>query len=1395
MSAIGLPPFPSFPVREDPSTAGTRWKRYLSKLNNLLSALNIDNPERKKALLLHYGGDELFDLSETFTDEQNSNYDTLTAAFSAYFSPSTNFTFETFKFRKLVQDTEETVDQFHVRLRRQASLCNFSDVDREILSQLVEGVKSNKLRRKCLRDKLSLVAFLTEARNEETIQRQAQEIEEQHQNEKCNKVVGFKQQPNRFRKKKYLPKPKPSKPGSKPQSGQNIQRCRNCNGSWPHPGGQKNCPAYGKRCNLCQKLNHFASVCKSSASGGTPNTSKKQFVSVLNEEDSDSSNEQTSDSDFVFFAKNAKIDCKLPHFPIIINDLHVNALADSGASVNLLSIANFNKLNVKPKLEKCKAKIFAFGSSSPIEILGKFHCNVKANDNVCSTEFIVSNSKDITILSWETSQKLGLLTTAHNIQTKTNTTTTHTTPKHALTYDKAELKKQYPKLFTGVGKLKNVKIKLHIDKDVQPVAQKHRRIPFHVRKQLKEQIERDLKNDVIEKADGPTPWVSPLVIVPKKQPGAVRVCVDMRRPNEAIKRERHSTPTLSELSTMLNGATKFSKLDLNQGYNQLELDKESRYITTFSTSEGLFRYKRLNFGVNSAAEIFQDTIRQVLSPLKGTVNISDDILVYGKSDEEHDNRLRDTLHHLQKNNCTLNLDKCELGRSEVEFYGHIFSKEGMQPSPSKIEEILNLPTPENASEVRSLLGMLNFCGSRFIKNYATLTYPLRILTQKDVQFSWKEEQEKAFSQLKTALQDDLKLAYFDTQKEPHVFVDASPVGLGAILAQQDGDKQFKTVQIGSRSLTPVEQRYSQTEREALAITWACEYLHIYLYGTHFKMHTDHQALLAIYGNPKAQLPLRIERWVMRVQTYDMEILHQVGADNPADYLSRHPSAINKQSSREEKIAEEYVNYIVQTSLPKSMTLDTVLEETKKDKTLSVITDAILSGNWSSAKANTEEDCDKKTIQIMFQCRKELSVSAEGVVLKGKQIVLPKSLHTTAVKLAHTGHQGIVKTLGLLRQKVWFRGMNNLVEIEVKSCHICQIANTDTQREPLKMSPLPPHAWSEVSADFGDAPDGSEKKIFVITDEYSRYPIVEVINNLKASTIISVLDKVFSQHGIPSKRFKTDNGPPFQSHDFKRYMKHIGAKHRKITPLWPKANAETERFMRILKKSLKAANALGQNWMQEMNRVLLAYRATPLCTGFSPAILFFGREIKTMLPEKEINQDKDQSNSAIDEKARINDHKAKLEMKKYHDKNRNVKEENLEIGDTVFIKDTSISRKKPHFEPDPLVITDKNHSMITAKRGQRTITRNSSFFKKAINQSVNPDLEEEELDESDHAITQTPLTQSDIPNQPLQTPDIQNTNIHVPHTHAPPTANNQNIATERPVRIKKTPAKFKDFIRI
>ena len=148
----------------------------------------------------------------------------------------------------------------------------------------------------------------------------------------------------------------------------------------------------------------------------------------------------------------------------------------------------------------------------------------------------------------------------------------------------ASLIEEYDDLFRGLGKLKNYQIKLHIDENVPPVAQPHRRVPFHVRKQLEEQLRRDEELGVVERIEGPTPWVSPIVVAPKpKSPGKIRVCVVMRQVNKEIKRERHVTPAIKEMIGGLNGAKVFTKLDLNQGYNQLELAPESRYISTFGT--------------------------------------------------------------------------------------------------------------------------------------------------------------------------------------------------------------------------------------------------------------------------------------------------------------------------------------------------------------------------------------------------------------------------------------------------------------------------------------------------------------------------------------------------------------------------------------------------------------------------------------------------------------------------------------------------------------------------------------------------------------------------------------------------------------------------------------------
>ena len=186
------------------------------------------------------------------------------------------------------------------------------------------------------------------------------------------------------------------------------------------------------------------------------------------------------------------------------------------------------------------------------------------------------------LLSYHTATELGLL----------NVNVNATTACSDITQSNLEI--QYPSVFSGIGKLKDHQVKLHIDKNVVPVTQPHRRIPFHLRKKLENELDRVEQQGIIEKVNGRTPWVSPIVVAPKpKNPDEIRMCIDMMLPNRAIQRERHITPTVDDLIHDLNGSRVFSKLDLKSGYHQLELHPESRYITTFSTHKGLRRYTRL----------------------------------------------------------------------------------------------------------------------------------------------------------------------------------------------------------------------------------------------------------------------------------------------------------------------------------------------------------------------------------------------------------------------------------------------------------------------------------------------------------------------------------------------------------------------------------------------------------------------------------------------------------------------------------------------------------------------------------------------------------------------------------------------------------------------------------
>ena len=1381
----------------------------------MMKGYNVKDPEQLVALLLHFGGEELFDIYEAFTEndkkatDQQDVFQKAVTLLTNYFTPKQNIEYQRYEFRHSNQLAGENLEQFTARLRTLAATCEFTEVQREIKSQIISGCLSQKLRRKGLSEpSWNMEKLLEVGKALELSEIQALDIE------RCTESVSAVQE---------RPRPRPNQGRARPiaeaqRETQRNRKCYACNGNFPHSGkcpaiGQecencgyighfalsKRCPATGKVCKQCNKMNHFMRKCRSVQVKKSDNV---RTVASSHEEQ-EVYDESDEIADYVWMVSEvntSESNEPRPMFPVTINGVKMNILADSGSTINLLNEADFVKIPDAPKLMPHDIPVYPH-SSPAMDIKGKFVATICSSRATRKATVIVCGGDDKSLLSWGLSRQLRLIDVVHAVDDD----------KDVASLEVRQLKAKYKDIFTGLGKLKDVKVKLHIDSEVKPVVQNHRRVPFHVRKDIEQQLQKDMDRGVIETPTGPTPWVSPIVVVPRKTPGNVRVCVDMRAANKAIKRERHSTPTLTEMVNQLNGAQVFSKIDLNQGYNQIELDEESREITTFATHVGLRRYTRLNFGMNSAAEIFQEEIRKALSGLNGVVNVSDDILCFGRDKAEHLRNLANLFQRIQEKGLTLNESKCEFEKDNIVFFGHKFSAAGLSADPHKISAIVNMSPPTNASEVRSLLGMMNYCGQRFVRDYATLTHELRELTKKDVTWTWTERHQEAFERLKEALITAPTLAYFNQKQETEIYVDASPFGVSAILMQKDKNSGERyNVHFASRALTSTEQRYSQLERESLAIVYACETLHIYLYGANFKVFTDHKPLLSLFNSTRSRLSARMQGWALRLQPYTFELLYMPGSSNPADYLSRHVNHTKQPAnSREQKFAEHLVNYLSTTSAPKPLPLYEIQKATCEDATLQAVMKALESGNWHVHGKGA--GVYLPAYERLKRLSAELAVSPDrDLLLRDTRIVIPQSLQKKAVELAHLGHQGLVKTKTLLREKIWFYGIDSMVETLMKDCILCQIATQMPTKEPAKMSPLPVAPWVELSMDFGQLANG--KHLLVLIDDYSRYPFVEIIDSVSARTVIPKLDHILAMRGIPQV-IRSDNGPPFNGEEFRQYALRTGFRHRKITPLWPCANAEVERFMRTVKKSVNAAIRLGTDWCQELRDFLLAYRATPhSTTKASPATLLFRGPIRTKLPQLTVVQD--------DQNVRNQDHQAKMKMKHYHDRKSYIKQSNLEEGDWVLVKNTSLKKSTP-YQPTPLQVIAKNGSMVTATAAGAKVTRNTSFFKKVPRRRSGLDSDDEFSGYEEPIITrasgaqmsqvvvapenmlpQQVDTDHNVPNYEYENivpeDNYEDTNVDVPtdirmHTEVPVNVEPVTVL-RRSARTRKVPERLKDYVK-
>lgn len=549
---------------------------------------------------------------------------------------------------------------------------------------------------------------------------------------------------------------------------------------------------------------------------------------------------------------------------------------DSGSPINTIPCIEFERmkeLGVTRINENrgCDKIIKAYATEEPLEIITSFRANVEVlnydKPRVLAKFFVIKNANQA-LLGKQTAEEMKLLKVGVEV--------------NALTKSNIQnIQEQFPKM-------PDVQIKFNIDQNIVPKRIPRIRIPVPLQDEVQERLDEMERVGIIEKAPDDSAWINPLEVVVKGKDD-FRIVIDMRKANEAIRRAHYPLPEMSKFHKQLKGARFFTKLDLKSAFHHVELHHDSRDITTFMSPRGLMRFTRLLFGVNTAPEIFQREMERMLKNCEGVIVFIDDILIFAETLTELHTRVEKVLEVIARNRLTLNKAKCEYDLTEVTFLGFKINKNGFKPSDDKITAIRAFKQPSTVAELRSFLGLVTHLG-QYIADLSTVTEPLRILTQKNATWDWRDEQTQAFEEVrKRIIQDFQQHGFYHPSLQTRLYVDASPVGVGAVLTQIQKNGREQTVAYAAKSLTEVERRYPQNQREALAVVWGVERFSHFLLGKKFTIHTDNKAVQFLFGGKdrdSKRAITRSEGWALRLSSYNFVMKFISGKENIADPLSR-----------------------------------------------------------------------------------------------------------------------------------------------------------------------------------------------------------------------------------------------------------------------------------------------------------------------------------------------------------------------------------------------------------------------------------------------------------------------------------------------------------------------------
>ncbi|XP_047520687.1 uncharacterized protein K02A2.6-like isoform X2 [Pieris napi] len=719
-----------------------------------------------------------------------------------------------------------------------------------------------------------------------------------------------------------------------------------------------------------------------------------------------------------------------------------------------------------------------------------------------------------------------------------------------------------------------------------------------MRARVDAELDAMLQAGVVEPVDH-SDWATPLVIASKAD-GGIRICADYKVTlNRALMIDRYPVPRIDELFSDLSGNKYFTKIDLSQAYNQLELDSESKAYTVINTHKGLFKYNRLVYGLASSPGIFQKFMANLFKDIPDVITFYDDILLKSRDFKSHLETIEKVFSILQNNGLKIKKNKCNFLASEVKYLGYIIDKDGIRVDPDKVKAIVGMVYPKNVSELKSFLGMVNFYG-KFIKNLSTHLAPLYELLKAGKQFIWSKESSLAFNKVKKLLCSAEVLVHFDISAESIVTCDASSYGVGCVLASRAPNGSERVVAYASRSLTPAERHYSQIHKEALAIIFAVDKFHQYLYGRKFTLKTDHKPLVSIFG-PNSAVPCtaasRLQRWAIKLSAYDFNIEYIKTDKNTADALSRLITA-HKEIGEDTLPEQTYLHFATEALL---LDYSVLKKETLSDPILSRVLTYIRDG-WPVGN-------EIKELKPYFNRKNELYTEL-GCILWGHRLVIPASCRNKVLVELHDTHMGIFKTKSLARSYVWWPGVDESIQVICQSCEVCgAVANAPPSHTPQAW-PWPSRPWSRIHIDFLGPISGVT--YFIIVDSCSKWIEAIRMKSTKADSVIAVLRDNFARFGLV-KQVVSDNGPPFTSKEFELFMKRNKIEHIFSAPYHPASNGAAENAVKICKRVIKKAVNQKLDPDIALSRFLLAYRNTEhYTTGESPAKILLGRDLRMRL---------------------------------------------------------------------------------------------------------------------------------------------------------------------------------------